>query len=812
MYSRKKNKRPTINLKKEQILLIKKNLKRDLRKFNIVSKEFNIDFVIKKKTWKKKIRLFLIALLFVHRLKKLKKLVQYYGKSNININPNFRNSKSIQKELEIKNDILIIKKNSSIKEKKTKYLFYPDNIYLFIWNTINLFFIFYFVTFLPFFIVSFLEINFFLTLERIINIFFIVDLIINFNITYEIENKKYEQSRKKIGLKYIKSYFFVDLFTSIPFEWILRSSPYNKIFRILKLPKLISILKVTKVFKMRHILDLLNLEKFWRFKIRVKANLFKTLYLTLQTFFIVHISACIFIYIGHLDYLYPSTWINKQELSDKSSLEIYFMSVYYCFVVLTTVGFGDIVSENNFERVFTLIWMMFGIAFYSFTIGFITEYFTTKASPKSLLEKKIKKIEKFIREKKLNKNILADISESLSYSSQKISYRWLDNNMDFFKEMNQSNKYEFIKQMHKELFKSPFFNTKDKNFCTRIISLLTPVKIEKNKFVWKKEDNSNYICFITKGKLFLMVDNLYYENAIEKDEEDIKLKKKNKSRLKKSLLKFFTKSKITPRAKTKKLPYARNIKELLTFKYFAIKYYGVGAYLGEEEIIFKSKRKFYLKAATNVELMLLSREDFESVITKEYPHIYKKIYNTCEERKLDISLSKKKLNRKIGILARSQNIGLVQKTNNQLLKSTLKFMSKRKKKNPNTILELFKEKEINNPILYNFRDININFPDYISEDEDENEFYEGCISPGLEKMFNNWKVLKVKNENDDYYSKKKKRKSVSEEGKINIKDFVKNVDHNLNFCNNLNIDTQSHAKDLIKIINKRQRKLLESLN
>ena len=796
------------DLKKEEILLIKNNLKRELKKFNIVSKEFKIDFVIKKKTWKKKVRIMLIMLLFIHRLKKLRKLVQYYGISNIKINPNFRDANKIKEELKIKKNSIIIKKNSLLKFKRKTYLFYPNTIFIFIWSLINLIFIFYFITFLPFFIVSFLEIKFFLNLEKIINIFFIIDIFLNFNTTYELENKTYEKSRKKITIKYLKTYFFIDLFTSIPFEFILyKSSPYNKIFRILKLPKFLTILKSTKVFKLKHILELLKLEKSWKFKIKVKANFFKTLYLILQTFFIVHISACIFVYIGRLDYLYPFTWINKQELSHKSSLEIYLMSVYYCFVVLTTVGFGDIVSVNNLERVFTLVWMMFGIAFYSFTIGFITEYFTNKASPKSLLEKKIKKIEKFIREKKLDKKILVDITESLTYSAKKISYRWLDSNMDFFKDMNQSNKYEFVKQMHKELFKSPFFNTKDKNFCTRIISLLTPVKIKKNQYVWKKEDNSNYICFITKGKLFLMIDNLYYENSQEREQE-IKLRKNKK--LKRSLLNFLKKSKITPRAKTKKLPYAKNIKELLTFKHFAIKYYGVGAYLGEEEIIFKTKRKFYLKAATNVELMLLSREDFDSIITKEYPHIYKKIYKTCEERKLNISFAKKKLNRKLGILARSQNIGLVQKTNKELLNSTFKLLSKRKKKNPNTILELFKEKEENNPILYNFQ--NINIPEYKNNEEEE-IYSEGINSPGLEKMFNHWKLLKIKNENKVNYSKKKKKRKTNVfVGKLNIHDFVKNFDSKMNSFDNLNSNTQHHVKNFIKDINESQRKLLEALD
>lgn len=55
-----------------------------------------------------------------------------------------------------------------------------------------------------------------------------------------------------------------------------------------------------------------------------------------------------------------------------------------------------------------------------------------------------------------------------------------------------------------------------------------------------------------------------------------------------------------------------------------------GAYIGEEEILFKKKRKYNLVAATDVDTMVLYKEDFEKLFEKEYPHVYKKI--------LDLSL------------------------------------------------------------------------------------------------------------------------------------------------------------------------------
>lgn len=41
-------------------------------------------------------------------------------------------------------------------------------------------------------------------------------------------------------------------------------------------------------------------------------------------------------------------------------------------MTLSTVGFGDINAKTLSERVFAIIWMIFGIGFYSYTIGNMT--------------------------------------------------------------------------------------------------------------------------------------------------------------------------------------------------------------------------------------------------------------------------------------------------------------------------------------------------------------------------------------------------------------------------------------------------------
>jgi voltage-gated potassium channel Kch len=47
----------------------------------------------------------------------------------------------------------------------------------------------------------------------------------------------------------------------------------------------------------------------------------------------------------------------------------YLAAIYWALQTLTTVGFGDIVAVSTTEKIITIFWMIFGIGFYSFTIG-----------------------------------------------------------------------------------------------------------------------------------------------------------------------------------------------------------------------------------------------------------------------------------------------------------------------------------------------------------------------------------------------------------------------------------------------------------
>ncbi len=119
---------------------------------------------------------------------------------------------------------------------------------------------------------------------------------------------------------------------------------------------------------------------------RVNENVLEIITVSFYIFVVIHTASCIFIFLAkiHDD---STNWIDHFCHNCSSNGDIYFRSMYYCIVTMTTVGFGDVLTTNSYERLFAIVWMLFGIAFYSFLISFTTKLLTPKTSPATLLFK-----------------------------------------------------------------------------------------------------------------------------------------------------------------------------------------------------------------------------------------------------------------------------------------------------------------------------------------------------------------------------------------------------------------------------------------
>ena len=96
-----------------------------------------------------------------------------------------------------------------------------------------------------------------------------------------------------------------------------------------------------------------------------------------------------------LEGLGPDTWVVRYGLIDESDGRKYLFALYWALTTLTTVGFGDISAGTSAERVICIVWMMFGVGFYSFAVGTITSVLTSMDDSNQILDEKISFLEFF---------------------------------------------------------------------------------------------------------------------------------------------------------------------------------------------------------------------------------------------------------------------------------------------------------------------------------------------------------------------------------------------------------------------------------
>jgi hypothetical protein len=94
-----------------------------------------------------------------------------------------------------------------------------------------------------------------------------------------------------------------------------------------------------------------------------------------QLVFILHITGCLW-YTASTGNIYTNVnWVTTNGFEDAPILSKYIVSLYWATVTCTTVGYGDILPTNNFELLWAMIIIIFGVAYFSYILSNLASQF-----------------------------------------------------------------------------------------------------------------------------------------------------------------------------------------------------------------------------------------------------------------------------------------------------------------------------------------------------------------------------------------------------------------------------------------------------
>ena len=112
-------------------------------------------------------------------------------------------------------------------------------------------------------------------------------------------------------------------------------------------------------------------------------------------------------------YFPENCWVVQKEKLYETAGKHYIISFYWAFQTLTTVGFGDISAFNQFEQILAIFWMIIGVAFYSYTIGNMTQMISSFDAENEELQDKLETLKKFQQNNKIPNRLFYRIKRHL---------------------------------------------------------------------------------------------------------------------------------------------------------------------------------------------------------------------------------------------------------------------------------------------------------------------------------------------------------------------------------------------------------------
>lgn len=139
---------------------------------------------------------------------------------------------------------------------------------------------------------------------------------------------------------------------------------------------------------------------------------------------------------------------------------------------------------------FSIVWMIFGAGFYSYTIGSLSTLLVNSNGRRAKLRKKILLMEAFSKENHFKTHLRRKVNQALVYNSAKTIFNQSEKH-EFINELPINLKFEIANSMYSNLkSKIIFLKNKERSFLAEIMPCLFPLKFSKGEIIYHKNESA----------------------------------------------------------------------------------------------------------------------------------------------------------------------------------------------------------------------------------------------------------------------------------------------------------------------------------
>ncbi|XP_063225139.1 potassium/sodium hyperpolarization-activated cyclic nucleotide-gated channel 2 isoform X1 [Bacillus rossius redtenbacheri] len=378
---------------------------------------------------------------------------------------------------------------------------------------------------------------------------FLIDIVVNFR-TGIMQQDNAEQvilDPKLIAKHYLKTWFFLDLISSIPLDYIflIFNQDFSESFQILHAGRALRILRLAKLLSLVRLLRLSRLVRYvsqWEevyilqnlqkkrterrgrlssdgpgkkkskfsksnlvFKFLNMASVFMRIFnLICMMLLIGHWSGCLQFLVPMLQGFPPNSWVAINELQESFWLEQYSWALFKAMSHMLCIGYGRFPPQSLTDMWLTMLSMISGATCYALFLGHATNLIQSLDSSRRQYREKVKQVEEYMAYRKLPREMRQRITE---YFEHRYQGKFFDEEV-ILGELSEKLREDVINYNCRSLVASvPFFANADSNFVSDVVTKLRYEVFQPGDIIIKEGTIGNKMYFIQEGIVDIVMAN-----------------------------------------------------------------------------------------------------------------------------------------------------------------------------------------------------------------------------------------------------------------------------------------------------------------
>ncbi|XP_034246963.1 potassium/sodium hyperpolarization-activated cyclic nucleotide-gated channel 2 isoform X6 [Thrips palmi] len=342
---------------------------------------------------------------------------------------------------------------------------------------------------------------------------FLIDIVVNFR-TGIMQQDNAEQvilDPKIIAKNYLKTWFFLDLISSIPLDYIflIFNQDFSESFQILHAGRALRILRLAKLLSLVRLLRLSRLVRYvsqWEevYFLNMASVFMRIFNLICMMLLIGHWSGCLQFLVPMLQGFPANSWVAINELQDAFWLEQYSWALFKAMSHMLCIGYGRFPPQSLTDMWLTMLSMISGATCYALFLGHATNLIQSLDSSRRQYRERVKQVEEYMAYRKLPREMRQRITE---YFEHRYQGKFFDEEA-ILGELSEKLREDVINYNCRSLVASvPFFANADGNFVSDVVTKLRYEVFQPGDIIIKEGTIGNKMYFIQEGIVDIVMLN-----------------------------------------------------------------------------------------------------------------------------------------------------------------------------------------------------------------------------------------------------------------------------------------------------------------